>query len=76
MELCAVPAAVYPVFFPLTQAMVKSNRGTVGGFFLAGRDVAWWPVSGPEVSGDKFIHSLSVLTLGILIVKDVLVAPF
>ncbi|XP_049997704.1 solute carrier family 5 member 4-like [Alexandromys fortis] len=25
-------------------AMVKSNRGTVGGFFLAGRDVAWWPM--------------------------------
>ncbi|CAO2608465.1 Solute carrier family 5 member 4 [Lemmus lemmus] len=25
-------------------AMVKSNRGTVGGFFLAGRDVAWWPL--------------------------------
>ncbi|XP_060225329.1 solute carrier family 5 member 4-like [Meriones unguiculatus] len=25
-------------------SMVKSNRGTVGGFFLAGRDVAWWPM--------------------------------
>ncbi|XP_036024126.1 solute carrier family 5 member 4-like [Onychomys torridus] len=25
-------------------AMVKSNRGTVGGFFLAGRDVSWWPM--------------------------------
>nr|XP_021513950.1 low affinity sodium-glucose cotransporter-like [Meriones unguiculatus] len=25
-------------------AMMKSNRGTVGGFFLAGRDVAWWPM--------------------------------
>ncbi|XP_021060762.1 solute carrier family 5 member 4-like [Mus pahari] len=25
-------------------AMVKSNRGTVGGFFLAGRDMAWWPM--------------------------------
>ncbi|XP_028629745.1 solute carrier family 5 member 4-like [Grammomys surdaster] len=24
-------------------AMVRSNRGTVGGFFLAGRDMAWWP---------------------------------
>ncbi|XP_051009217.1 solute carrier family 5 member 4-like [Acomys russatus] len=23
-------------------SMAKSNRGTVGGFFLAGRDVAWW----------------------------------
>ncbi|XP_052020548.1 solute carrier family 5 member 4-like isoform X1 [Apodemus sylvaticus] len=25
-------------------AMVKSNRGTVGGFFLAGRDMSWWPM--------------------------------
>ncbi|XP_059137800.1 solute carrier family 5 member 4-like [Peromyscus eremicus] len=25
-------------------AMVRSNRGTVGGFFLAGRDVSWWPM--------------------------------
>ncbi|XP_006869353.1 PREDICTED: low affinity sodium-glucose cotransporter-like [Chrysochloris asiatica] len=25
-------------------AMLKTNRGTVGGFFLAGRDVAWWPM--------------------------------
>ncbi|XP_055454948.1 solute carrier family 5 member 4-like [Psammomys obesus] len=25
-------------------AIVKSNRGTVGGFFLAGRDVTWWPM--------------------------------
>uniref|UniRef100_A0A2K6GPA6 Solute carrier family 5 member 4 n=1 Tax=Propithecus coquereli TaxID=379532 RepID=A0A2K6GPA6_PROCO len=29
-------------------AMLKTNRGSVGGFFLAGRDVAWWPVSGPD----------------------------
>nr|XP_044988733.1 solute carrier family 5 member 4-like isoform X2 [Jaculus jaculus] len=24
--------------------MLKTNRSTVGGFFLAGRDVAWWPM--------------------------------
>nr|XP_012619483.1 low affinity sodium-glucose cotransporter isoform X2 [Microcebus murinus]XP_012619484.1 low affinity sodium-glucose cotransporter isoform X2 [Microcebus murinus]XP_012619485.1 low affinity sodium-glucose cotransporter isoform X2 [Microcebus murinus]XP_012619486.1 low affinity sodium-glucose cotransporter isoform X2 [Microcebus murinus]XP_012619487.1 low affinity sodium-glucose cotransporter isoform X2 [Microcebus murinus]XP_012619489.1 low affinity sodium-glucose cotransporter isoform X2 [M len=24
--------------------MLKTNRGSVGGFFLAGRDVAWWPM--------------------------------
>ncbi|XP_048196894.1 solute carrier family 5 member 4-like isoform X2 [Perognathus longimembris pacificus] len=24
--------------------MLKTNRGTVGGFFLAGRDVSWWPM--------------------------------
>nr|XP_012619482.1 low affinity sodium-glucose cotransporter isoform X1 [Microcebus murinus] len=28
----------------LTLAMLKTNRGSVGGFFLAGRDVAWWPM--------------------------------
>uniref|UniRef100_A0A674J4S4 Uncharacterized protein n=1 Tax=Terrapene triunguis TaxID=2587831 RepID=A0A674J4S4_9SAUR len=27
------------------QAMFLSNRGTVGGFFLAGRKMVWWPVS-------------------------------
>ncbi|XP_069353434.1 probable glucose sensor protein SLC5A4 isoform X2 [Eulemur rufifrons] len=25
-------------------AMLKSNRASVGGFFLAGRDVTWWPM--------------------------------
>uniref|UniRef100_A0A8C4VWW7 Sodium/glucose cotransporter 1 n=1 Tax=Gopherus evgoodei TaxID=1825980 RepID=A0A8C4VWW7_9SAUR len=26
------------------QAMFLSNRGTVGGFFLAGRKMVWWPI--------------------------------
>uniref|UniRef100_A0A7N9D761 Solute carrier family 5 member 4 n=1 Tax=Macaca fascicularis TaxID=9541 RepID=A0A7N9D761_MACFA len=26
-------------------AMLRTNRGTIGGFFLAGRDMAWWPSS-------------------------------
>ncbi|GAA6081983.1 sodium/glucose cotransporter 1 [Tachysurus ichikawai] len=25
-------------------AMVKTNRSTVGGFFLAGRSMVWWPI--------------------------------
>lgn len=25
--------------------MVRTNRATVGGFFLAGRSMIWWPVS-------------------------------
>nr|XP_044988578.1 solute carrier family 5 member 4A isoform X1 [Jaculus jaculus] len=25
-------------------AMLKTNRSTVGGFFLAGRDMTWWPM--------------------------------
>lgn len=28
----------------MLQAMVRTNRGTVGGFFLAGRSMVWWPV--------------------------------
>ncbi|NXX51659.1 SC5A1 protein, partial [Tricholaema leucomelas] len=26
------------------QAMYSTNRGTVGGFFLAGRSMVWWPI--------------------------------
>uniref|UniRef100_A0A3B3U4J2 Sodium/glucose cotransporter 1 n=1 Tax=Poecilia latipinna TaxID=48699 RepID=A0A3B3U4J2_9TELE len=26
------------------QAMVRTNRSTVGGFFLAGRKMVWWPI--------------------------------
>ena len=29
----------------LFQAMYKSNRGTVSGYFLAGRFITWLPVS-------------------------------
>ncbi|OWK14921.1 SLC5A1 [Cervus elaphus hippelaphus] len=25
-------------------AMFSTNRGTVGGFFLAGRNMVWWPI--------------------------------
>uniref|UniRef100_A0A3Q2R401 Sodium/glucose cotransporter 1 n=1 Tax=Fundulus heteroclitus TaxID=8078 RepID=A0A3Q2R401_FUNHE len=28
----------------LLQAMVRTNRSTVGGFFLAGRSMVWWPI--------------------------------
>uniref|UniRef100_A0AAR2JVN4 Sodium/glucose cotransporter 1 n=1 Tax=Pygocentrus nattereri TaxID=42514 RepID=A0AAR2JVN4_PYGNA len=31
------------IAFPL-QAMVRTNRSTVGGFFLAGRSMVWWPI--------------------------------
>ena len=40
--------------FPSAQAMLRTNRGTIGGFFLAGRDVTWWPVSESKLPGDKF----------------------
>ncbi|KAF1577997.1 UNVERIFIED_CONTAM: Sodium/glucose cotransporter 1, partial [Eudyptes pachyrhynchus] len=29
---------------PPPQAMYSTNRGTVGGFFLAGRSMVWWPI--------------------------------
>lgn len=28
-----------------SQSMFRTNRGTVGGYFLAGRTMVWWPVS-------------------------------
>ncbi|NXE06940.1 SC5A1 protein, partial [Lophotis ruficrista] len=31
-------------FFFFFQAMYSTNRGTVGGFFLAGRSMVWWPI--------------------------------
>lgn len=27
------------------QSMFRTNRGTVGGYFPAGRTMTWWPVS-------------------------------
>lgn len=41
-----------PIVSFFAQAMVKTNRSTVGGFFLAGRSMTWWPVSGSGVSED------------------------
>lgn len=29
---------------PAQQSMCRTNRGTVGGYFLAGPDMVWWPV--------------------------------
>ncbi|XP_019498591.1 PREDICTED: low affinity sodium-glucose cotransporter [Hipposideros armiger] len=45
----AADISVITVYFVVVMAvglwaMLKTNRGTVGGFFLAGRDVAWWPM--------------------------------
>ncbi|XP_034525960.1 sodium/glucose cotransporter 2 isoform X1 [Ailuropoda melanoleuca] len=28
----------------IVQSMCRTNRGTVGGYFLAGRSMVWWPV--------------------------------
>ncbi|KAM9747817.1 solute carrier family 5 member 4 isoform 2-T2 [Dama dama] len=45
----AADISVIVIYFVLVMAvglwaMLKTNRGTVGGFFLAGRDVTWWPM--------------------------------
>lgn len=33
-----------PLPTPNPQSMCRTNRGTVGGYFLAGRNMVWWPV--------------------------------
>ncbi|XP_030770936.1 solute carrier family 5 member 4-like isoform X1 [Rhinopithecus roxellana] len=38
------PKDTDPWHLMTTRAMLRTNRGTIGGFFLAGRDVAWWPM--------------------------------
>ncbi|XP_036621503.1 solute carrier family 5 member 4-like [Trichosurus vulpecula] len=46
----AADISVIVIYFAVVLAvglwiLLKTNRGTVGGFFLAGRDVVWWPIS-------------------------------
>ncbi|KAF6081917.1 hypothetical protein HJG60_008900 [Phyllostomus discolor] len=45
----AADISVIVVYFMVVMAvglwaMLKANRDTVGGFFLAGRDIVWWPM--------------------------------
>uniref|UniRef100_A0A8C5LXM3 Sodium/glucose cotransporter 1 n=1 Tax=Leptobrachium leishanense TaxID=445787 RepID=A0A8C5LXM3_9ANUR len=44
-------------------AMVRTNRGTVGGFFLAGRSMVWWPVrlSGFSVPNDGYCKFVDIV---------------
>lgn len=35
------------LLFPF-QSSIRASRGTIGGYFLAGRSMSWWPVSGPS----------------------------
>uniref|UniRef100_A0A8C9LM61 Sodium/glucose cotransporter 1 n=1 Tax=Piliocolobus tephrosceles TaxID=591936 RepID=A0A8C9LM61_9PRIM len=37
-------STILPFPLPKTLAMFSTNRGTVGGFFLAGRSMVWWPI--------------------------------
>lgn len=35
-----------PHLWPLPfQSSIRASRGTIGGYFLAGRSMTWWPVS-------------------------------
>lgn len=38
-----VPQSQFPPT-SVSQSMFRTNRGTVGGYFLAGRSMVWWPV--------------------------------
>uniref|UniRef100_A0AAQ6A5W7 Sodium/glucose cotransporter 1 n=1 Tax=Amphiprion ocellaris TaxID=80972 RepID=A0AAQ6A5W7_AMPOC len=48
-------------------AMVRTNRSTVGGFFLAGRSMVWWPVASlefhPADNGGKLFIDLNIYHL-------------
>lgn len=49
-------------FFLCFQSSIRASRGTIGGYFLAGRSMTWWPVSEmhPSVShGAKAIPGIS-----------------
>jgi len=42
--------------------MVRTNRSTVGGFFLAGRSMVWWPVrKWTRMVDDKALNLKSIL---------------
>ncbi|XP_061118488.1 sodium/glucose cotransporter 1 [Conger conger] len=38
------PHTTWPGHCIFWEAMLSTNRGTVGGFFLAGRSMVWWPI--------------------------------
>lgn len=40
------------------QSSIRASRGTIGGYFLAGRSMTWWPVS--EMHPSVF-HGLKVI---------------
>ena len=47
---CSLPLAQRRLqFLPLSlQSSCRASRNTVRGYFLAGRDMTWWPVSAPQ----------------------------
>lgn len=54
-SILGASAGAWPSYvFSSAQAMLRTNRNTIGGFFLAGREMVWWTVSGSEFPEDKF----------------------
>ncbi|XP_038554018.1 sodium/glucose cotransporter 4-like [Micropterus salmoides] len=50
LSLDAADIAVVVIYFVFVMVVgiwssVRANRSTVGGYFLAGRSMTWWPVS-------------------------------
>uniref|UniRef100_A0A803TYA1 Sodium/glucose cotransporter 2 n=1 Tax=Anolis carolinensis TaxID=28377 RepID=A0A803TYA1_ANOCA len=35
---------IFFLYHSVSQSMCRTNRGTVGGYFLAGRNMIWWPI--------------------------------
>lgn len=48
------------LFFLLClQSSIRASRGTVGGYFLAGRSMTWWPVSKMHLSVSHGLKAIS-----------------
>lgn len=54
----AVCCSSFPLLF--LQSACRAGRNTVSGYFLAGRDMAWWPVSSPLLCPQAGLHSTSI----------------
>lgn len=53
-------------FFLCFQSSIRASRGTIGGYFLAGRSMTWWPVSEMHPSlphGSKAIPDVRTASL-------------
>lgn len=47
--------------------MFRINRGTVGGYFLAGRTMTWWPVSSMQTWTDKDIPQYDLISVSLYV---------
>ena len=54
----AVCCSSFPLLF--LQSACRAGRNTVSGYFLAGRDMTWWPVSSSLLCPQAGLHSTSI----------------